>query len=530
MRLVRILAMLAVAMVATLAVTATASAATCAGFGYLVTSNGTIQRFSTSTNAVTTTVDVDGANFVDVAVSPTGRTFYAIDSSGNSIRVFDATTGLATATISGFSTPIAIALSPDGRRAYVANQTAGTVAVVDTTTNTIAMTYSLSSTSAPTDLVVSPDGSLVYITVGDALQVRSASDGTLQKTYAQAGGNARSVALSATKVYTAVDGPVSLGPFSVESASLSGSTSGTLYDSLVGSPRTIAVSPDGATLYVGTMGNGAYTLLSATIGSGVLTQVGSATAQTGLVSISVTSDSSTVYAAALNEIAVLPRGASTPTTVTGTVTTNIAAVAVCPSVTDPGAPTAVTAVPGDGTVSLSWTAPANTGGASILSYTGTASPGGATCTTTGATTCLVTGLKNGTGYTFTITATNIAGTSAASAASTKVTPRRDNSARVLTVGLPTITFTKQGIGIATSITVAGAGTIAQVATFKGDRYCNLSRRVTAAGTYRVRCVIKAAGRLLAKKRAVSYSLTSTFSPSNGPLAASSQIVRVLRHR
>ena len=56
MRLVRILAMLAVAMVATLAVTATASAATCAGFGYLVTSNGTIQRFSTSTNAVTTTV------------------------------------------------------------------------------------------------------------------------------------------------------------------------------------------------------------------------------------------------------------------------------------------------------------------------------------------------------------------------------------------------------------------------------------------------------------------------------------------
>ena len=530
MRLVRILAMLAVAMAATLAVTATASAATCAGFGYLVTSNGTIQRFSTSTNAVTTTVDVPGANFVDVAVSPTGRTLYAVDRSGNSIRVFDATTGLATATITGFSAPTAIALSPDAKRAYVANQTAGTVAVVDTTTNTIAMTYSLSSTSAPTDLVVSPDGSLVYITVGDALQVRSASDGTLQKTYAQAGGNARAVALSATKVYTAVDGPVSLGPFSVESASLSGSTSGTLYDSLVGSPRAIAVSPDGATLYVGTMGNGAFTLLSATIGSGVLTQVGSATAQTGLVSISVTSDSSTVYAAALNEIAVLPRGASTPTTVTGTVTTNIAAVAVCPSVTDPGAPTAVTAVPGDGTVSLSWTAPANTGGASILSYTATASPGGATCTTTGATTCLVTGLKNGTSYTFTVTATNIAGTSAASAASAKVTPRRDNSARVLTVGLPTISFSKQGIAIATTVTVTSAGTIAQVASYKNDRYCSLSRRVTAAGTYRVRCVIKAAGRALARKRAVSYTLQSTFSPRNGTLASSSQTVRVPRRR
>ncbi len=530
MRLVRIVAMLAVAMAATLAATTTASAATCLGSGYLVTSDGKIQRFSTSSNAVTTTVEVPGANFVDVAVSPTGRTLYAVDSNGDAIRVFDATTGLATATITGFSAPIAIALSPDAKRAYVANETGRTVSVFDTTTNTIAMSFSLSSTSAPTDLVVSPDGSLVYVTVGSALQVRSASDGTLQKTYAQAGGNARSVALSATKAYTAVDGPASAGPFSVESALLSGSTSATLYDSLVGSPRTIAVSPDGATLYVGTMGSGANTLLSATIGSGVLAQVGSATAQTGLVSISITSDSATVYAAARNEVAVLPRGASTPTTVTGTVTTNIAAVAVCPSVTDPGAPTAVTAVPGDATVALSWTAPANTGGAPITLYTATAAPGGATCTTTGATTCVVAGLRNGTSYTFTVTATNIAGTSAASAASTKVTPRRDNSARVLAVGLPTITFTKKGIGIATSITVTGAGTIAQVATFKGDRYCNLSRRVAAAGTYRVRCVIKTAGRLLAQKRAVSYTLRSTFSPTNGLVASNSQTVRVPRRR
>lgn len=524
MRLVRILAMLAVAMMATLALTATASAATCLGSGYLVTLDGKIQRFSTSTNAVTTTVVIPGANFVDVAVSPTGRTLYAADSDGNTIHVFDATTGLATATISGFSAPIAIALSPDAKRAYVANETARTVTVVDTTSNTIVATFSVSLASAPTDLVVSPDGSLVYVTVGSALQVRSTTDGALQKSYTLAG-NARAVALSATSAYVAVD-----TPFSVESALLSGTTNETLDNTMAGQPRSIAVSPDGTTLYVGTMGTGADSLLSATIGSGVLTQVGSATAQTGLVSISVTSDSSTVYAAALNEIAVLPRGASTPTTVTGTVATNIAAVAVCPSVTDPGAPTAVTAVPGDATVSLSWTAPTNSGGAPIIGYTGTAAPGGATCTTTGATTCLFTGLKNGTGYTFTVTATNIAGTSAASAASTKVTPRRDNSARVLAVGLPTITFTKKGIGIATSITVTGAGTIAQVATFKGDRYCNLSRRVTAAGTYRVRCIIKTSGRLLAKKRAVSYTLHSTFSPTNGLVAASSQTVRVPRRR
>ena len=527
MRLVCIVAMLAVAIAATLAVTTTASAATCLGSGYLVTSDGKIQRFSTSTNAVTTTVEVPGANFVDVAVSPTGRTLYAVDSSGNTIRVFDATTGLATATISGFSTPTTIALSPDAKRAYVASQTARTVTMVDTTTNTIVTSFSVSLTSAPTDLVVNADGSLLYITVGDALQVRSASDGTLQKTYALAG-NARAVALSATKAYTAVDGL----EFSVESALLSGSTSETLYRRLAHTPKSIAVSPDGATLYVGTMGSGVDSLQSGPIGGGTLTPVGLESVRNGdpLLSIAVTSDSSTVYGAAADTVAVLPRGTSTPTTLTGAVTSNITAVAVCPSVTDPGAPTAVTAVPGDATVSLSWTAPTNTGGASILSYTGTAAPGGATCTTTGASTCAFTDLKNGTSYTFTVTATNITGTSAASAASAPVTPRRDNSARVLSVGVPVVSYSKQGIGIATSVTVTGAGTIAQVATFKGDRYCNLSRRVTVAGTYRVTCVMKAAGRLLAKKRAVSYTLSSTFSPSNGPLAASSQIVRILRRR
>ena len=524
MRLVRILATLAVAIAATLAVTTTATAATCLGSGYLVTSDSKIQRFSTSTNAVTTTVDVPGANFVDVAVSPTGRTFYAVDSSGNSIRVFDATTGLATATITGFSAPIAIALSPDAKRAYVANETGRTVSVFDTTTNTIAMSFSLSSTSAPTDLVVSPDGSLVYVTVGSALQVRSASDGTLQKTYALAG-NAPAVALSATSAFVAVD-----TPFSVESALLSGTTSETLDDTMAGQPRSIAVSPDGATLYVGTMATGVGSFLSAPIGTGALTPVGLESIGTGLVSIAVTSDSATAYGASVREVAVLPRGTSTPTRLAGAAANHITAVAVCPSVTDPGAPTAVTAVPGDATVALSWTAPANTGGAPITLYTATAAPGGATCTTTGATTCLVAGLRNGTSYTFTVTATNIAGTSAASAASTKVTPRRDNSARVLAVGLPTITFTKKGIGIATSITVTGAGTIAQVATFKGDRYCNLSRRVAAAGTYRVRCVIKTAGRLLAQKRAVSYTLRSTFSPANGLVASNSQAVRVPRRR
>jgi Fibronectin type III domain len=87
----------------------------------------------------------------------------------------------------------------------------------------------------------------------------------------------------------------------------------------------------------------------------------------------------------------------------------------------PAAPTAVTAVPDNAGATVSWTAPAD-GGASITKYTVTASPGGASVVVTAGTSGRVPGLTNGVPYTFTVTATNAAGTSAASAASPTVTP------------------------------------------------------------------------------------------------------------
>src|SRR5207249_3454467 len=85
---------------------------------------------------------------------------------------------------------------------------------------------------------------------------------------------------------------------------------------------------------------------------------------------------------------------------------------VTASATAPGAPTDVEAVAGDSKATVTWTAPTVTGGSPILSYTVTASPGGATATTPNGTTttATVTGLTNGTAYTFTVTATNLVGT------------------------------------------------------------------------------------------------------------------------
>jgi len=86
----------------------------------------------------------------------------------------------------------------------------------------------------------------------------------------------------------------------------------------------------------------------------------------------------------------------------------------------PDAPTGVSASAGDARATVSWTAPASNGGSAITGYTVTANTG-QTCTTTSLS-CVVTGLTNGTAFTFTVVATNANGNSAASSASTAVSP------------------------------------------------------------------------------------------------------------
>jgi len=87
----------------------------------------------------------------------------------------------------------------------------------------------------------------------------------------------------------------------------------------------------------------------------------------------------------------------------------------------PGAPTGVTATPGPGQATVSFTPPSLNGGSPITSYTVTSSPGAKTASGTGST-ITVTGLTSGTAYTFTVKATNGIGTGPASSRSNRVTP------------------------------------------------------------------------------------------------------------
>jgi hypothetical protein len=92
--------------------------------------------------------------------------------------------------------------------------------------------------------------------------------------------------------------------------------------------------------------------------------------------------------------------------------------------TIPDAPTIGTATLGNAQATVPFTAPSSDGGSAITSYTATSSPGAITGTISqsGSGSIIVTGLTNSTAYTFTVTATNVIGTSLASGASNTVTP------------------------------------------------------------------------------------------------------------
>ena len=105
----------------------------------------------------------------------------------------------------------------------------------------------------------------------------------------------------------------------------------------------------------------------------------------------------------------------------GTSAPSVASNAVTPSESYPAAPTTVKAVAGNQTARISWKAAVNNG-AVVTAYVVTAFPGGMTCTTS-LTTCVVSGLTNGTPYTFTVTARNAVGVGPASLASATVIPR-----------------------------------------------------------------------------------------------------------
>ena len=144
----------------------------------------------------------------------------------------------------------------------------------------------------------------------------------------------------------------------------------------------------------------------------------------------------------------------------------------------PGAPTGVSATGGNAQAMVSWLAPSSVGSSAITGYTVSASGGGGqSCATTTALTCTVTGLLNGTSYTFTVTASNSLGTGEVSFPSNSITPGVSVPPSLNApppTGVPSSAFGTPSSatttpGATTTITLASSGATATV-TVSGDAW------------------------------------------------------------
>ena len=133
----------------------------------------------------------------------------------------------------------------------------------------------------------------------------------------------------------------------------------------------------------------------------------------------------------------------------------------------PSTPSISGVVPGDAEVTVSVTV--GSSGGTPSSYT--VASGSHTCSIAwGQSSCVVSGLTNGTGYTFTVTATNGAGTSDPSAASVEVTPSANPSPPTGTTGEATA-ITPTSATLSATVNATGDSTSAlsiKISTVRGD--------------------------------------------------------------
>ncbi|MCX6391761.1 MAG: fibronectin type III domain-containing protein [Actinobacteria bacterium] len=463
-----------------------------------------LKKVTLATGAVTTITPslVGGQVPRAVFASPSGATLALITRGTNELILLDGSTGTIAHRISlGTQRAWAVAFSPDGATAYaLVDDTGGInpqVRAYTVATGALSRSFPLSTDDTlPGDgdpaewFTTTPDGvNLVVATI-------DASGDTAVNLIDTRSGRRDAVALPN---FIGRFGYLALNPAGTRIYVSNGRSTGLL-------AALAAVSTPGAPTAVAARAGNGSALVSWTApsddGGAIVSRYTATAAPGGQTCAWTTGDLACTLTGLTNGTGY--NVSVTATTVAGTSVAS-SAVAVTPA-DAPGRPTAVTAVAGLLRAVVSWKAPTDTGGG-ITGYTATASPGGGTCTTTGALTCTITGLLNTTAYTITVVARSAGGTGTASSASTAVRPYKQ-----LAMRKPSASATR----IRSSVPATGPSTITQLTTSaSGATICRATAAPKTKGTSTLTCTVNKATRTALKKKAATVTVLTTLRTKQG---------------
>lgn len=127
--------------------------------------SNSVSVIDTATFSVEATVPV-GSSPADVAVTPNGRFAYVANFFGHSVSVISAASNTVVATVPVGTSASGIAINPNGSFAYVSGSSSN-ISVIDTATNTVVSAIPISFAS---NLAFAPSGNLVYVTHGSFIK------------------------------------------------------------------------------------------------------------------------------------------------------------------------------------------------------------------------------------------------------------------------------------------------------------------------------------------------------------------------
>jgi YVTN family beta-propeller protein len=207
--------------------------------------SGTVTRVDAATGAGLGPATTLGGEVWAIAITPDGRTAYAVDSTLDTVSEIDLASGSVEATIPVSGDPEDIAITPDGRTAFVSRYNANSVVGIDLATDTVGTPIQLSGN--PQGVAIAPDGRSLYVTeyTGNAVVPIDLATGAVGSAI-PAGTAPSGIAITpdGSTAYVADYGGSTLYPIDL-------ATDTALPPITVGTAGySDAVSPDGGTAYV----------------------------------------------------------------------------------------------------------------------------------------------------------------------------------------------------------------------------------------------------------------------------------------